>query len=225
MEPDTAPPDCRTLLQRLGAYYGPLHWWPAETAFEVMVGAILTQNTAWTNVERAIAALREVDALHPAGMAALAPEELAERIRPSGYFNVKADRLRHLLAFLQERGGIEALANLETGALRTALLGVKGIGPETADDILLYAFQRPVFVVDAYTRRLFERLGRPHARDGYETLRASVEAELGTDVAAFNELHALIVEHGKQRCRPRPLCEGCPLARVCHGAGASPGEE
>ncbi|WP_019570351.1 endonuclease III domain-containing protein [Thioalkalivibrio sp. ALE11] len=214
---DTAVPDCRTVLERLHAHYGPLHWWPAETAFEVMVGAVLTQNTAWSNVERALAALREADALTPAGMAALEPEELIERIRPSGYYNVKAGRLRHLLAFLERMGGIESLSALDTGSLREALLGVKGIGPETADDIVLYAFHRPVFVVDAYTRRLFERLGRPHARDGYETLRASVEAELGADTVAFNELHALIVEHGKQRCRPRPLCDGCPLGDRCYG--------
>lgn len=212
----------REVIARLRATYGDLQWWPAQTRFEVMVGAVLTQNTSWSNVERAIANLRAADALTPERMAALSPAELAGLIRPSGYFNVKADRLRHLLAFLERSGGVDALDTLETDALRAALLGVKGIGPETADDIVLYAFDRPVFVVDAYTRRLFERLGLPHARAPYDTLRRSVEQGVGPDVPALNDFHALIVEHGKQRCRPRPRCEGCPLAAPCRFA--DPGE-
>ncbi|WP_019025176.1 MULTISPECIES: endonuclease III domain-containing protein [unclassified Thioalkalivibrio] len=203
--------------QRLQGAYGDLQWWPAESAFEVMVGAVLTQNTSWTNVERAIANLRAADVLDPESLLALPHETLAEHIRPSGYFNVKADRLRHLLRFLEQQGGVETLARMETEALRSALLGVKGVGPETADDIVLYAFERPVFVVDAYTRRLFERLGLPHARGAYDDLRAYVESELGPDAQAFNDLHALIVEHGKQRCRPKPACKGCPLSDVCPG--------
>ncbi|WP_018877581.1 endonuclease III domain-containing protein [Thioalkalivibrio sp. ALE28] len=203
------------LLEALRAEYGDLQWWPADTAFEVMVGAVLTQNTSWTNVEKALDNLRAIDALSPAGLMALGQEELAERIRPSGYFNVKADRLRHLLRFLEVSGGVEGLAALETAELRSALLGVKGVGPETADDIALYAFDRPVFVVDAYTRRLFERLEVPQAQAPYDQLRGHVEAELGPDVAALNDLHALIVEHGKERCRPRPRCEGCPLRGHC----------
>ncbi|MGM0553536.1 MAG: endonuclease III domain-containing protein [Pseudomonadota bacterium] len=206
------------VIAALRAEYGDLQWWPAETAFEVMVGAVLTQNTSWANVERALANLRAIDALSPAALAALPPSELAQRIRPSGYFNVKADRLRHLLAFLQRAGGIDALAMLETDILREALLEVKGIGPETADDILLYAFERPVFVVDAYTRRLFERLDLPHARAPYDTLRQSVEESLGPDVPMLNDFHALIVEHGKTRCRPRPDCATCPLAVMCPSA-------
>lgn len=205
----------RSLLERLRAEYGDLQWWPAETAFEVMVGAVLTQNASWSNVEKALANLRAIDALSEQGLADLSRDELARQIRPSGYFNVKADRLGHLLGFLGAAGGVEALARWDTPALREALLAVKGVGPETADDIALYAFDRPVFVVDAYTRRLFERLGRSDARAAYDTLREQVEAELGPDVAAFNELHALIVEHGKQRCRPRPHCAGCPLRAYC----------
>ncbi|WP_373024612.1 endonuclease III domain-containing protein [Thioalkalivibrio sp.] len=203
------------LLDALRAEYGDLQWWPADTAFEVMVGAVLTQNTSWSNVEKALANLRAIDALSPEGLMRLDPEALAEHIRPSGYFNVKADRLRHLLAFLDQAGGIERLAAMETDALRRALLGVKGVGPETADDIVLYAFDRPVFVVDAYTRRLFERLDLAHARASYDALRQHVEAELGPDVAALNDLHALIVEHGKERCRPRPRCDTCPVRGYC----------
>lgn len=209
----------RELLEALRTEYGDLQWWPADTAFEMMVGAVLTQNTSWMNVEKALANLRAVDALSPDGLMALGQEELAGYIRPSGYFNVKADRLRHLLTFLDEAGGVEGLASLETDALRAALLAVKGVGPETADDIVLYAFNRPVFVVDAYTRRLFERLEIPQARDQYDRLRAHVEAEVGPDVAALNDLHALIVEHGKERCRPRPRCEGCPLQGRCSYPG------
>ena len=203
------------LLDALRAEYGDLQWWPADTAFEVMVGAVLTQNTSWSNVEKALANLRAIDALSPEGLMRLDPEALAEHIRPSGYFNVKADRLRHLLAFLDQAGGIEGLAAMETDALRRALLDVKGVGPETADDIVLYAFDRPVFVVDAYTRRLFERLDVAHARAPYDALRQHVEAELGPDVAALNDLHALIVEHGKERCRPRPRCDTCPVRGYC----------
>ncbi len=203
------------LLEALRAEYGDLQWWPAETAFEVMVGAVLTQNTSWTNVEKALDNLRAIDALSPEGLMALDQEELAEQIRPSGYFNVKADRLRHLLRFLDASGGVEGLGALETGELRSGLLGVKGVGPETADDIVLYAFDRPVFVVDAYTRRLFERLEVPQAQAPYDQLRGHVETELGPDVAALNDLHALIVEHGKERCRPRPRCDSCPLRDHC----------
>ena len=203
------------LLDALRAEYGDLQWWPADTAFEVMVGAVLTQNTSWTNVEKALANLRASDALSFEGLMALEPEALAEHIRPSGYFNVKADRLRHLLAFLEQGGGIETLAAMDTEALREALLGVKGVGPETADDIVLYAFDRPVFVVDAYTRRLFERLEVPQAQAPYDVLREHVESELGPDAAALNDLHALIVEHGKERCRPRPRCDSCPLRGHC----------
>ncbi|WP_019594222.1 endonuclease III domain-containing protein [Thioalkalivibrio sp. ALM2T] len=208
------------LLDALRAEYGDLQWWPAETPFEVMVGAVLTQNTSWTNVEKALANLRGIDALSPEGLMALSREELAAHIRPSGYFNVKADRLLHLLAFLEASGGIEGLAALDTDALRAALLGVKGVGPETADDIVLYAFERPVFVVDAYTRRLFERLDLPQARAPYDALRAHVEVALGPDVAALNDLHALIVEHGKERCRPRPRCDACPVRQHCTHAEA-----
>lgn len=214
--------DLRTVYQRLRAEYGGQEWWPAETPFEVMVGAILTQNTAWTNVERAIANLRQARALDPEAIVRASPERLAEWIRPSGYFNVKAQRLKGLCDWYLEQGGHGALRRWPTAALRSALLAVKGVGPETADDIVLYAFDRPVFVVDTYTRRIFERLGLLEAGLGYDAVQRRFHDELGEDgeaVALFNEYHALIVEHGKHRCRKRPLCEGCGLQGDCPSAG------
>lgn len=212
--------DLHAVFERLSARYGAQRWWPADSPFEVMVGAVLTQNTAWVNVERAIANLREQDALDPETILAAAPERLAEWIRPSGYFNVKARRLQNYCRWYLAQGGYARLRRRETAALRRGLLSVSGVGPETADDILLYAFQRPVFVVDAYTRRIFTRLGLlPEGLD-YEGVRAHFEAALAAaedPVRLFNEYHALIVQHGKDFCRPRPRCEGCCLRRACAG--------
>jgi endonuclease III related protein len=195
--------------------YGPQHWWPADSPFEVMVGAILTQNTAWSNVERAILGLRQANLLHPQGLAEAEPARVAEYIRPAGYFNVKARRLQSFCRYLLETGGESALARLDTDALRHQLLAVHGVGPETADDILLYAFQRPVFVVDAYTRRLFGRLGLCATDVPYESLRLGVEQALRGGHALYNELHALIVRHAKEHCRKRPACGGCPVGSRC----------
>ncbi len=205
----------RRIFDRLFERYGPQHWWPAEHPFEVMVGAILTQNAAWQNVERAIAALRAAEALDPQVIVAAPPERLGAWIRPAGYFNVKAARLQAFCRWYLQAGGFEALAARPTEPLRRALLAVHGIGPETADDILLYAFERPVFVIDAYTRRIFTRLGQGSARWGYEDWRAWFETALGADVPLYNEYHALIVRHAKVHCRVRPRCEGCPLALTC----------
>ncbi|MEA1051707.1 endonuclease [Lamprobacter modestohalophilus] len=205
-----------SLYTSLLAAYGEQQWWPAETAFEVMLGAILTQNTAWTNVERALSQLRAEIPLRPESVLALAEPALAELIRPSGYFNVKARRLRSFCEALLEAGGEAALAALPTDQLRLWLLAINGIGPETADDILLYAFERPVFVVDAYTRRLFGRLGLIAGDESYEDIRQHVEAALGPDVACFNEYHALIVRHAKEVCRARkPGCQVCLLSQGC----------
>ncbi len=203
------------LLRRLLQAYGPQHWWPGDTPFEVMVGAVLTQNTAWSNVEQAIARLQAAEVLEPAILANCPPTRVAELIRPAGYFNVKARRLHSLCAFLLEQGGIAGLGRRPTEELRAALLAVHGIGPETADDILLYAFDRPVFVVDAYTRRLGARLGLLTGSEPYEQIRGLFEQALGPDRAAFNELHALIVHHAKYVCRKRPLCRDCCLAEHC----------
>lgn len=189
-----------TIYQRLYRAYGPQHWWPADSAFEVMVGAVLTQNTAWKNVEQAIDNLRQGDHLDMHRLLSLSPQKLARLIRPSGYFNIKAQRLRSLCLWLEAGGGIMALTQQDTGSLRSALLTVNGIGPETADDILLYAFARPVFVIDVYTRRLFARLGLITGTEPYETLRGYFEAALPADVPLYNEYHALIVRHAKEQC-------------------------
>ncbi len=209
----------RGLHDRLLAHHGPQHWWPGDTPFEIMVGAVLTQNTAWTNVERAIDGLRRADALDPARILELPAERLAGLLRPSGYFNIKASRLRSFCAWYLDAGGWEALRERDTHELRAALLAVHGIGPETADDMLLYAFERPVFVIDAYTRRLFSRQGLVAGDEGYEPLRRACERALGEDVALYNEFHALIVAHAKTHCRPRPDCATCPVRRGCRRAG------
>jgi len=203
---------------QLSAVYGPQHWWPADTPFEVMVGAVLTQNTAWANVERAIANLRARDRLDADRIVAARRDHLARWLRPAGYFNIKAVRLRNFCRWYLEAGGHAALQRLETGALRHALLSVNGIGHETADDILLYAFERPVFVIDAYTRRLLARLGLYRGDEPYDALRLAIERELGPDMALYNEYHALIVHHAKQHCRARPQCAGCVLHRSCPSA-------
>ncbi|MEW6765316.1 MAG: endonuclease [Pseudomonadota bacterium] len=205
----------REVYQRLDAAWGPQQWWPGESPLEIMLGAVLTQNTAWSNVERAIANLKAAGALSVEALLALPLDELAGLIRPAGYFNVKARRLRALLEWVRNEGGIEALAGWPDASLRTGLLGVHGVGPETADDILLYAFGRPVFVIDAYTRRILGRLGLVDPAAGYEYLRVVIEAELGPDVPMYNQFHALLVAHGKEICRPRPRCAVCVLREDC----------
>jgi len=223
----SAIPGGRRLLavyRRLLVAHGPQHWWPGDSAFEIMVGAVLTQNTAWSNVEKAIANLKRAGALMPEAIAAAPHRRLAAWLRPSGYFNIKARRLRAFCEWFLACGGRRRLARLPTTALREELLNVHGVGPETADDILLYAFRRPVFVIDAYTRRLFQRLGLIEGSEDYETLREWFEKTLGPDVPLFNEYHALIVAHAKDICRPRPRCERCGLSASCPsgkpGAGA-----
>jgi endonuclease-3 related protein len=206
------------VYDRLYAAYGPQDWWPGETAFEIMVGAVLTQNTAWINVERAIANLKQARALSPRAIVQAHPKRLAAWLRPSGYFNVKTKRLRAFCVWLISEGGERALARHDTARLRQKLLDVYGVGPETADDILLYAFERPVFVIDAYTRRIFKRLGLVNGEDHYEQLRAIFEAALAPDVPLYNEYHALIVEHGKNICRVKPRCGGCCLSVLCPAA-------
>lgn len=209
----------RAVFARMLAAYGPQHWWPGDSPFEVMVGAVLTQNTAWSNVERAIANLKEVSWLEPSAIAAAEPTRLAQLIRPVGYFNVKARRLQSFCRFLLERGGEAQLGALATDELRRLLLEVHGVGPETADDMLLYAFDRPVFVVDAYTRRIFLRLGLIDGTETYEQLRRGFEAGLGPDTLVYNEYHALIVHHAKRSCRTKPDCGSCVLQELCAAAG------
>jgi endonuclease-3 related protein len=199
------------------AHYGPRHWWPAETPFEVCVGAILTQNTNWRNVERAIVNLRRVHALTPQALQQLDGEELAELIRPAGFYNVKSRRLREFVGFLFRchQGDLAAMFAGDWQKLRGDLLAVSGIGPETADSILLYAGNQPTFVVDAYTRRLMSRLGLCAADIGYEELRQLFMSNLPPDTPLYNEYHALIVEQCKVHCTARPRCAGCPLKTLC----------
>jgi endonuclease-3 related protein len=200
------------LHRRLAAHYGPQRWWPAESAFEVAVGAVLTQNTAWRNVEAAMANLKQAGALSLGGLLALAPEELAGLIRPAGYYRLKERRLRNLLEMLAACGGLPGLAELPLDEARQRLLAVNGVGPETADSILLYALDRPAFVVDAYTGRILARHGLAREKAAYHELQELFTAALPADPALYNELHALLVRLGAGRCRrSRPRCEGCPL--------------
>jgi endonuclease-3 related protein len=205
------------------AHFGPQHWWPGETPFEVMVGAVLTQNTAWSNVERAIANLKAAGALSAPAILALADAELATLIRPAGYFNVKTRRLKALCAFLDQAGvAAEPRALGDAGSLselRHRLLAVHGVGEETADSILLYALELPSFVVDAYTRRIFTRLGLIAGDESYARIRQQFMARLPAKRALYNEYHALIVALGKDLCRPRPRCDACPLRRRCRRRG------
>lgn len=183
-----------------------------------MVGAVLTQNTAWTNVEQAIANLVAHDRLDATRIVRARKEQLARLLKPSGYFNIKAQRLRNFCRWYLAAGGYPVLAGMQTDELRRALLTVNGVGPETADDILLYAFERPVFVIDAYTRRLLSRLQMFGGDEPYDDMRQAIEAALGPDVALYNEYHALIVRHAKELCRVRPRCTGCPLSKRCPAA-------
>jgi len=210
------------------AYYGamaealgPSRWWPGETPFEIALGAILTQNTAWTNVEKAIANLRTAGLLDARALQRQPAAKLEELIRPAGFFRVKAVRIRHFLNFLDETCGLdlEGLRNEDTRSLRNALLRVQGIGPETAESILLYALGHPSFVVDAYTRRIFNRHMLVHEDIGYEELREFFMDALPTDTDLFNEYHALIVRTGKGWCAKKAgKCTTCPLARFLESA-------
>jgi endonuclease-3 related protein len=197
----------------LFGFFGPQHWWPGRTRLEIVVGAILTQNTAWSNVEKAIARLRRARALNLERLHRADLATLAEWIRPAGYFRVKARRLRAFTTLVQERfnGDLRNLFKLDTGTLREVLLGVNGIGPETADSILLYAAGRPVFVVDAYTRRFLLRHGWIDTSYTYDRIAKLFTTALPRDVPLYNEYHAVIVALGKNLCRPRPNCRDCPL--------------
>lgn len=196
--------------------YGALNWWPADTPFEVCVGAILTQNTNWLNVEKAIVNLKREGLLSAEALWEIDEERLAELIRPSGFFNVKSARLKGFVEWLLVRhGSLDAMFEGDWIRLREELCAVRGIGPETCDSILLYAGQKPSFVVDAYTRRLFSRLGLTREEDDYNRVRALFMDHLPAEVPLFNEYHALIVEQCKRHCRKKPLCEGCPLSRFC----------
>jgi endonuclease-3 related protein len=193
--------------------YGPQNWWPAESPLEVMLGAVLTQNTNWLGVEKAIANLKHKNLLNPDKLQALATEDLARLIKPAGYFNLKARRLKNLIEFLAEAysGDLETMGQTETGQLRKELLAVNGVGPETADSILLYALERPVFVVDTYTYRVMNRHGLVGEQVSYDELQELFTQHLPLDISLFNQYHALLVRVGKLHCQPKPRCQECPL--------------
>jgi endonuclease-3 related protein len=205
--------DLLRIFNLLNGYFGDLRWWPAEGPFEVMVGAILTQNAAWTNVEKAIAALKQSQLLSLDVLSRIDEETLAGIIRPSGYYNVKAKRLKSLVGFLlrEYAGNIGIMSGEHLPALREKLLSVPGIGPETADSILLYACGKPVFVCDAYTRRILERHRLIGENADYGQIQSMFMNHLPHDVSLFNQFHALIVHTGKDFCRKVPKCDPCPL--------------
>jgi len=206
------------IYQLLHDRFGPQHWWPGETRFEIITGAILTQNTAWPNVEKAIANLKAACLLTPEKLQNIQTQKLAELIKPAGYFNIKAKRLKNFLTWLFKHydGQLTNLNSVNTSRLREELLTVKGIGPETADSILLYAFDREVFVVDAYTARVAVRHRLIEPSVDYDRLQQLFQANLPAGVRLFNEFHALLVKLGKEFCRPSPKCSGCPLEKLPH---------
>ena len=209
--------DLEEIYRRLLAHFGPQHWWPGDTPFEVMVGAVLTQNTNWQNVEKAIANLKQAGALSLPAMAALSVEELAEHIRPAGYYNIKAGRLQNLFTMIADNwdNDLEYLLQQPVPVLREQLLSVKGIGPETADSMVLYAAGQPIFVVDAYTHRILLRHELITEEYDYFQIQELFMDNLEEDAALFNEYHALLVQVGKQFCKKsKPQCAGCPLAGV-----------
>jgi endonuclease-3 related protein len=208
----------RRIYGRLRRHFGHAGWWPGETPFEVCVGAILTQNTSWTNVEKALGVVRTRGRLSYEGLRSLPPSRIAPLIRSSGYFNVKARRLKAFLVFLgsEYEGRVEAMSREDPGTLRQKLLEVDGIGRETADSIVLYAAGLPLFVVDAYTRRVFARLGFLRGDESYDEVQGFFMAHLEPSVPLFNDFHAQIVRLGKDVCRPRrPRCGECPLDNLC----------
>jgi endonuclease-3 related protein len=193
--------------------FGPQHWWPGDGAFEVAVGAILTQNTNWSNVERAIDNLKSNGHLNAKALYEMPVGRLASLIRPAGYFNIKAKRLKAFIEFLirHYRGSMRRMGREDLYILRDRLLAINGIGPETADSILLYALGKPIFVVDAYTKRVLHRHGIVEGKTTYHEIQGLFHKNLPRDVGLFNEFHALFVRLGKEYCRPRPVCKGCPL--------------
>jgi len=204
----------KDFYNRMEARYGPTGWWPGDTAFEIAVGAVLTQNTAWLNVEKAIKNLKREKLLSPKAILECPLDRLETALMPSGYFRVKAKRLRSFCDYLISHygGSMRRMKARPLEALRPELLDVHGIGPETADDILLYACEKPVFVVDAYTRRILSRHGVVKQHIPYEELRQFFEHNVEPDLTLYKEYHALIVYVGKDFCRRAPRCADCPLA-------------
>jgi endonuclease III related protein len=203
-----------TLLER----FGPQNWWPGDTPFEVVIGAILTQSTSWTNVEKAIGNLKDKKLLSAEGIYKIDASELALHIRSAGYYNAKARKLKEFMEHLyaNHTGSLEVMFEQDGRTLRIELLSIWGIGPETADSIVLYAAEKPEFVVDAYTKRIFSRMGCVKENVSYEGLKDFSEKNLPRDVLVYNEFHALLVRLGKGHCKKsKPICSGCPLEKRC----------
>lgn len=196
--------------------FGPQHWWPGETPFEVAVGAILTQNTNWRNVEKAILNLKKAGKLDPDALHKISHEKLALLIKPAGYFNIKSKRLKNFISFFMEEygGSISKMRKEDALKIREKLLSVNGIGPETADSIILYALEKPVFVIDAYTKRVLSRHNIIGHNSSYDEYQKVFHSKLKKDVRLFNEYHALFVKLAKENCRTKPVCAGCPLERI-----------
>ena len=208
------------------AHYGEQHWWPADSAFEMMVGAILTQNTNWNNVEKALHNLREAGVLDAEALATCNREKLEDWVRPAGFFRQKTERLFKLCMFYHEHEGVKGMKRWPTKTLRRFLLDVHGIGPETADSILLYAIEKPVFVVDAYTKRIFHRLGiLPEHIKAYDDVQHFFHQRTANALSLYQQLHALIVAHAKEYCSKKPKCEACPLLQYCQYGAATQQDE
>jgi endonuclease-3 related protein len=208
-----------TIYNLLFTAYGPQNWWPAETELEMMIGAILTQNTSWSNVEKAIQNLKTGNLLSIEALSDIPAPTLAEHLRPAGYFNIKAKRLKNLIAFIQEKyaGDLNGLFSRDTDTIRMELLSVRGIGLETADSMILYGAGRALFVVDTYTHRILSRHNLIGEEAGYYDLQTMFMDNLPHDADLFKEFHALIVKTGKDYCRKKPLCPDCPLEHVNRG--------
>jgi len=209
----TMPEKLALMYKKLYASFGPQHWWPGETPFEIAVGAILTQNTNWGNVEKAIVNLKDADVLKPAALNDMSLERLATLIRPAGYFNIKAKRLKNFIGLLinEYHGCMSGMKQEDFNSVRNSLLSVNGIGPETADSIILYALEKPVFVIDAYTKRVLSRHNILDHDASYEEFQSLFQSKLKEDISLFSEYHALFVRLAKENCRTKPVCTGCPL--------------
>ncbi|MFU0799512.1 MAG: endonuclease III domain-containing protein [Xylanivirga thermophila] len=202
------------IYHQLLNYYGPQSWWPGDTPFEIMLGAILTQNTSWQNVERAIDNLRPY--LEPEKIYDMQDAQLSKLIKPSGFYNVKTKRIKNFLEWFKHKNfSIEELKKMDVQRLRQELLLINGIGRETADSIILYAIEKPIFVIDAYTRRMFNRFGLSLPKE-YDLIQDLFQKNINKDVYVFNEYHALIVKHSKDFCRAKPLCDECFLNSICN---------
>ena len=202
-----------TIYMKLYRHFGPRHWWPGDTRFEIIVGAILTQNTNWRNVEKAIGNLKKKKLLNPVSLYKIPDKKLAALIKPSGYYNIKTKRLKEFIGYLFKKhgGSLRKMFSQDLHALRHELLSVKGIGPETADSILLYAGEKPVFVIDAYTKRMLLRHRLINKDATYHQIQELFMNNLNKNVKLFNEYHALLVELGKTLCKKKPNCDICPL--------------